>query len=122
MREIQFRAKLKHEDLFVYGYYYYNIRTDQHCIRSESHQSWSIRPETLGQFTGISDIRKQKIYEGDTIKTIITIDGYDPNIFYNNVEFLEASFQLIDPDPNRSPTVLAEYVFHTMEVVGNIHE
>ena len=73
MREILFRGKVADEpDEWVYGY----LINKNTIFQPVTHQkskccgcgSFDVKPETLGQFTGVCDKKGRKIFEGDIVK------------------------------------------------------
>lgn len=70
MREILFRGKQIDTDEWVYGWYaplVCNDRTVIPCIKDSNGSDWKVKPETVGQYTGFTDDKDVRIFEGDIV-------------------------------------------------------
>lgn len=64
MREIKFRGK-RADGKWVYGYL---VKDDcEYLIGADVDSMFDVVPETIGQYTGLSDFDVTAIYEGDIL-------------------------------------------------------
>lgn len=136
-REILFRGKRTDNGEWVYGYY---IKATCHWHSYGVHEDWiatdtiqnggwcnvrgkhAVAPETVGQYTGLTDKNGKKIFEGDILDTDIErpyliVEFRDGCFMFNCNDGGEDYYDIMLPickEPHN------EYKYG--EVIGNIHD
>lgn len=113
MREIEFRGKRIIDDTWIYGGYIKTHRTNKFLIGGTS-GFCQIKPETLGQYTGLKDKNGTKIFEGDIVN-MLNITDYPMQIKWNKKWARFIFYNLVDKTEMNLFT-------EQCEVIGNIYD
>lgn len=129
MREILFRGKRRDDGRWVYGYLvklpcpiHVGDSSPWHIIvppvdPDDNGGRYNVDPDTVGQYTGLTDKNGQRIFEGDILRYI----NEDGESHYITVVFEECAF-LIEDEGITDPDLLTSYGCLGPEVFGNIHD
>ena len=119
MREILFRGKtdkdewvygdLLHPDLYGNGY---SIED----FTKEKGNCCDVIPETVGQYTGLTDINGKKIFEGDIVKCKDYLEA-KPFEFQGYIDFKNGSYVIVGDFMTHY-----RWLDYEVEVIGNIHD
>ena len=112
MRQIKFRGKTTANGHWVYGCLI-DYGGNAISISNKRSNPW-VQPETVGQFTGLTDRNGKEIYEGDILQ--IFEDADSCNEF---VKFKEGCFMADDGYAEYSLAIIDTSV---RTVIGNIHD
>jgi uncharacterized phage protein (TIGR01671 family) len=114
-RDILFRGKSP-KGHWIYGMPSYDLKYIFNDSNYDSHDQFEVIPETVGQFTGLTDKNWVKVFEGDIVR-VKWFDGEEYQftnyeIYYNEEQLC---YFLRGNDLNWQ-------YFYELEVIGNIHD
>ena len=110
MREILFRGKRVDNGEWVEGNYSIDVSGRVDILPIDNLVFFEVIPETVGQFTGLTDKNGNRIFEGDIVK-------HEGKIY--EMKYLEKYARFA---PTNKSTVFMVCAFNHLEVVGNIHD
>ena len=121
IREILFRGKPIYEetiigDDFFYGDLCHYANGEVTIRQPETGYEMAVVPETIGQFTGITDRNGKKIFEGDIIKT----DLFGKNHFISFGKSAKWG-QCFCVQSNNSIIYLNEIYAKSSDIIGDLH-
>lgn len=131
MREILFRGKRVDNGEWVYGDYFSLF--ERPCIKfgESDKEIVGVKAETVGQYTGLTDIKGVKIYEGDIVCTRFTIGNicsvgdvqFDCGTFGVEWTVNKEHRTMVGIQGNRhNLRTFEDDIVDYIEVIGNIHD
>lgn len=126
MKQILFRGQRADNRKWIEGFYFYKDRTQQHAIHCSSRMGvltdneFEVIPETIGQFTGLTDKNGKEIFKGDVL-----IWGGDRGAFFEVFwHDYECRYSLrVHWQGNRCGGYVPSFdANHSFEIIGNIHD
>lgn len=126
MREILFRGKVT-QDKWSYGFYE-NVELEEATIHYVDGKI--VIPETIGQFTGLTDKNANKIFEGDIIKSItldtnteqLAVVGFGKFIDQNNDDEYLGFYIEFDGFRTTITQLEMKEAKDRFEIIGNIYD
>lgn len=127
MREVLFRGKRTDNGEWAYGYYAHRPtavcigESNPSCIYvpacdpDDNSEFIEVIPETVGQYTGLTDKNGVKIFEGD----IVSLVKHDGLIY--KVVYVPCRYELVN-SKGVNCFVLDIYKSENIEVIGNIYD
>jgi uncharacterized phage protein (TIGR01671 family) len=129
MREILFRGKQVNDGMWIQGYLFqcWGRAYILWGMTNDTPTMHEVKPETIGQFTGLTDRNGKKILEGDVVAFTAEDELWEPHYYQGFVYFCDGTFWVDCGKDNDDNDVLfsighALLADKNIQVIGNIHD
>lgn len=129
-REILFRGKSIYTGQWLYGDLVHTADRKRTAILvndSETYAEYRVKPDSVGQFTGVYDRRGERVYEGDIMEWLQVLPGGHSRMRRGRVEFRieEGAFVVISNSMTMDGREVVKSLLNctnNLTVVGNIYD